>query len=98
MTTKTTAHDLFWLARYAYNTLNPAVQELREVVPSARFSIDLKFDNRQYSKPTHLTIAVFWDREGMVEHGIVLTTTDQIDRSVETVRSKTAQIKEEVAA
>ena len=43
--TTLTDHDVFWLARYAHNTLAPLFAEVKAIEPSLRFSIELAFAN-----------------------------------------------------
>jgi hypothetical protein len=59
------AHDVFWLARYAHNTLDPLFKAAKQYDPTIQWSIELTFADKdsQYAKSNHVTLRAHWARE-----------------------------------
>lgn len=90
--TTLTDHEVFWLARYAHNTLAPVVAEARKYAPSIQFDIEMSFctEDSPFHKVNHVTV---WVRakgqpHSSVAHETVMTTRAQVDALVERVRAK----------
>jgi len=76
-----TAHDVFWLARYAHNTLDPLLRQARELEPSLSFGIEMLFNTEAcpFTKTHHLIINSHWNRGGMFIQTTTIRTPEQID-------------------
>lgn len=83
---------MFWLARYAYNQLAPALEEARRIEPSIYYRIELDFQSDL------IVIAVHWDREGMFEYNHLVRAAEDVDRSVKRIRRWTRKHAEEAVA
>jgi hypothetical protein len=60
------AHDVFWLARHAHNTLDPLFKEARQSEPTIHFILNLNFAaEHPVYKADSLGIMGHWDKEGM---------------------------------
>lgn len=104
MNTELTSHDIFWLARYAHNTLAPLVKLARDYEPSFTFSVGMNFDHPDapYLKYHHLDIYVRAEGQSntILTSTHAATTTDQIDGLAAKVRDfiQTSQAALEAAA
>jgi hypothetical protein len=92
------AHDLFFLAHYAYNTLNPLVAEAKAIEPSVQFGIDITFghDDAAYTKVHKISAELHWDRDGMLAQSWSIKTKSDVDLFAETLRGKIDKLKLEV--
>lgn len=84
-------HDVFWLARYAHNTLAPLIKAAQQYEPSVTHSIEMAFDHADapYHKQPHLTIYVRAQNQPhtILARDYVSTSTADIDRVAETVQT-----------
>lgn len=89
------AHEIFWLAHYAYNTLNPLLNEARKIEPSIglRIEIDTAAKARGRNQNSSLSIVCHWDRERMFLFEHTLTSKEDIDAVAEQVRAETAKLE-----
>jgi len=80
--TKNSSHDIFWLARYAHNTLAPVFAQAKTVEPSLQFQIKITFadEDSKFSKENHITVASHWGRDGMFQLSSWLRTKADVDR------------------
>ena len=76
------AHDVFWLARYAHNTLDPLIKAAKQYDPSIWFKTELVFGRVTTWNPTgfEVNIAAHWDGPLMFLHELGLTTKAQVDK------------------
>lgn len=77
-----TAHDIFFLARMAHNTLDPLFKAARQYEPSVfpRIEMDFGGTDGPYHGYHHITIVSHWKREGMFLQSVALTSKDDIDK------------------
>jgi hypothetical protein len=77
-----TAHDVFWLARHAHNTLAPLITAAQQYEPSINLHIEMNFcdANSPFSKNNSIGVDSHWKRGGMFHQGIQITTQAQIAR------------------
>jgi hypothetical protein len=77
-----TSHDIFWLARYAHNTLAPVFAQAKAIEPSLQFQIEITFadEDSKFSHENHITIASHWGRDGMFQYSTWLRTKADVDR------------------
>lgn len=78
-----TAHDVFWLARYAHNTLDPLFKAARQYEQGLypRIEMDFCSTNAPYHGYPHITVTSHWKRPGMFLQEICLTTKADVDRA-----------------
>jgi hypothetical protein len=59
------AHDVFWLARYAHNTLDPLVKAAKQYDPTIQWSIELVFADKDshFAKDNHIDLKAHWKRD-----------------------------------
>jgi tRNA nucleotidyltransferase (CCA-adding enzyme) len=91
----TAAHDLFFLAHYAYNTLNPLVEEAKAIDPSVQLGLDVTFGHEAaaYTKAHKVTVEVHWGREGMLARSTNLKTKTDVDLFADVLRGKVGKLK-----
>jgi hypothetical protein len=91
----TAAQDLFFLAHYAYNTLNPLVDEAKAIEPSTQFSIHtvLGHENAVHWKVGHIEVALHWKRAGMLALSSCLRNKTDVDLFATTLRTKIDKLK-----
>jgi len=94
----TAAHDLFFLAHYAYNTLSPMVEEAKAIEPSVQLGIDLVFghDDAVFTKTHRVVADIHWSRDGMVGRSYQLHNKADVDKFAETLRAKIDKLKSPV--
>lgn len=94
------ANDLFWLARYAHNTLAPLFNEAKAIVPTIQFHIELNFADADsaHNKYNSLNVASHWSRSDMFVHSICNQTKADIDQLAERVRADVDKLKAGAAA
>jgi hypothetical protein len=83
------AHDLFWLARYAYNELRQAMADLQKVEPSASLTIEMNFDRAD------IAILVHWERTSirpMFHYGVWLNDKKAVDAELRKFRANVARL------
>lgn len=85
-------HEVFWLARYAHNTLAPLIKEAQTIDPSIRFSIEMRFENANTEfGDGHVNAYAHWDRkDGMFLYSTWNVSESDIDNLATQVRDKTA--------
>lgn len=92
-----TDHEVFWLARYAHNTLAPLFAEVKTLEPSIRFSIEMVFANPDRSHTEgSIEVRGHWDRRDPVmflQRGHLSAKAD-IDQLAEVVKDKIAGLKD----
>jgi hypothetical protein len=73
------AHDVFWLARYAHNTLDPLFKAARQYDPTIHFILNLNFaaDHPVY-KADSLGIYGHWAGDGMFIYRPRMSTTAEV--------------------
>ena len=86
----TAAQDLFWLAHYTYNTLNPLVEEAKAIEPSTQLGIDIVFGNEDsvFTKTHRIVADIHWSLDGMVGRSYQLHNKTDVDAFAETLRGK----------
>lgn len=59
------AHDVFWLARYAHNTLEPLITAAKQYDPTIQWSIELVFADKDshFAKDNHIDLKAHWKRD-----------------------------------
>lgn len=80
---------MFWLARYAHNTLDPLLKQAKEFEPSLHWTIELNFadqDSRHY-KYNFININAFWSRDGMFLYETHLVLSENVDRVARKVQA-----------
>lgn len=92
------AHDLFFLAHYAYNTLNPLVDEAKAFEPSVQLGLDVTFGHEDavFTKTHRIVADVHWSRDGMVGRSYQLHNKTDVDLFAETLRGKIDKLKVKV--
>ena len=87
------AHDVFWLARYAHNTIDPLITAAQQYDPSATLEIQMGFyhaDSPYFGQP-HLTIAVRAKSQPnqimAYSTGRLVATTAQVDAEATKVQA-----------
>ena len=92
------AHDVFWLARYAHNTLDPLFKAARQYEPSLYLVMQMNFSGATL---TENSVSVFghWDRDRMFLYAPTLRTTAGVDKAAAKVQKfiDTEQAKLEAA-
>jgi hypothetical protein len=88
-------NDLFWLARYAYHTLNPLVDEAKAIEPSTQLSIELTFGHgiAAHTKVPKLAVAIHWGRDGMLALSSYLIYKTDVDLFADALRTKINKLK-----
>ena len=91
------AQDLFWLAHYTFNTLNPLVEEAKAFEPTVQMGVDVTFGHEAavFTKTHSTKVEIHWDREGMLAHSMRLNTKSDVDKFAETLRTKIDKLKAE---
>jgi hypothetical protein len=91
----TAAQDLFFLAHYAYNTLNPLVDEAKAIEPSIQLGINAVFghDKAVHTKVHHVEAAIHWKRDGMLALSNRLHNKSEVDLFAENLRGKIDKLK-----
>lgn len=89
-----TDHEVFWLARYAHNTLAPLFAEVKAIEPSIRFSIEMAFQNpdRPHTRGS-INVYGHWDRESMFLYQTQLGTKAAIDKLALQIKDKIDKLK-----
>lgn len=77
-------NDIFWLARYAHNTVAPLIAEAQQYEKSISFKIELRFASADgsYPKTDAVNVLGFWERDRplMFLHENGLTTKEAVDK------------------
>ena len=91
----TAAQDLFFLAHYAYNTLNPLVDEVKVIEPSVQLSIEVTFGHEEavHSRSPKVGACIHWSRESMLLWTPGLRTKADIDQLAADLRTKIDKLK-----
>lgn len=86
----TAAQDLFWLAHYAYNTINPLVDEAKAIEPTIQLGLDVTFghEGAVFTKTHSVKAEIHWERDGMLAQSLRLKDTTDVDRFAESLRGK----------
>jgi hypothetical protein len=81
-------HEVFWLARYAHNTISPLIKEAQETDPTIRFSIEMRFENANTEfGDGRVSLFAHWGRkEGMFLYSTWNTSKEDIDNAAAQVR------------
>lgn len=81
MTKNIDQHEVFWLARYAHNTLAPLYAEAQEFEPSLSFGIDLGFNHADaaFHRENNICAYAHWKREGMLHFTSGITDKAGVD-------------------
>ncbi len=92
-----TDHDVFWLARYAHNTLAPLMDEAKAIEPSIQFHLELAFADAdsKFQQDNHVNFLSHWGRDGMFLQTWHHRTKADIDKLAEQVRAKIDTLKVE---
>lgn len=93
-------NDVFWLARYAFNTLNPLVEEAKAIEPSIQFHLELGFADAdsEFQKDNHVNCVSHWGRDGMFFQTWHHQTKSDIDALAKKVRAKVEALQAEAEA
>lgn len=93
----TAAQDLFWLAHYTYNTLNPLVEEAKAIEPSVQFGIETTFGHEAaaFNKAHKVKVELHWSRDGMLAQSWSLKTKAEVDQFALLLRTKVIDLKAE---
>lgn len=93
----TAAHDLFFLTHYAYNILNPLVEEAKAIEPSTQLSIEATFghEDAAFTKVHTVNVNIHWKRRGMLAQSFRLLDKDDVDDFAATLRTKVEDMKDE---
>lgn len=91
----TAAQDLFWLAHYTFNTINPLVEEAKVFEPTVQLGVDVTFGHEAavYTKTHSTKVEVHWDREGMLAQSMRLNTKSDVDKFAGILRTKVDKLK-----
>lgn len=91
----TIAQDTFWLAHYAYNTINPIVEQVKAIEPSTQLGIEVVFghDEAAHSREPKVGIAVHWSREGMFHFAPSLHNQTEVDLAIQRAQDKLDKLK-----
>ena len=86
----TAAQDLFWLAHYTFNSINPLVEEAKAIEPTIHLGLDVTFGHPEawHTKEPKVTASIHWSRDGMLAWSPQLKTKADVDKFTETVRAK----------
>jgi len=89
-------NDVFWLARYAHNTLAPLFAEAKAIEPSIQFHLELAFadTDSKFQKDNHVNVVSHWGRDGMFLQTWHHRTKHDIDKVAEQVRGKIVALKD----
>lgn len=91
-----TDHDVFWLARYAHNTLAPLFAEAQQVEPTTKFDIDMNFHNPSAELADgYINIYGHWKRDGMFLYSTRSHSTADIDKLAVKIRADIEKLKSE---
>jgi hypothetical protein len=90
-----TAHDVFWLARYAHNQLAPLFAQAEAIEPTLHFTIGLIFADKDLAvyEGNHISVNSHWDRDGMFQWSPWLRTKDDVDRFAAKVTDDVAKLQ-----
>lgn len=90
-------NDIFWLARYAYNTINPLVEEAKAVEPSTTLYLELGFGHEYgaHHKFCRLGANVHWSRDGMLAMSTSMENKTEVDLFAKNLRVKVDRLKAE---
>ena len=90
-------NDVFWLARYAHNTLAPLFAEVKAIEPSLQFHIEMCFadSDSKYQQNSHINVFAHWSRAGMLQQDYGLKTKQDIDKLANTIKDKIAGLKDQ---
>lgn len=91
------AHDVFWLARYAHNTIDPLITAAQQYDPSATLEIQMSFchaDSPHFGQ-SHLTIIV---RAKSQPNRIMAYSTSRLITTPEQVDAEAAKVQEFIDA
>ena len=91
------AHDVFWLARYAHNTIAPLITAAQQYDPSATLEIQMGFYHADspYFGQHHLTIAV---RAKSQPNQIMAFSTGRLVATTAQVDAEAAKVQEFIDA
>jgi len=91
----TAAQDLFFLAHYTYNVINPLMQEAQTIEPSVVLTLDTIFAHSEapYSKDHRVEAHLHWKREGMFALSSGLRNKADVDKFAEVLRGKIDKLK-----
>lgn len=80
MSNNLNAHEVFWLARYAHNTLAPLIKAAQQYEPSIRLSIVSRFDSQASNQAIDNSIeaVAHWGRPGMFFMSGVIRDKNQL--------------------
>ena len=96
---KNNPNDMFWLARYAHNTLAPIFAEAKAIEPTLTYSIQLTFaDVESVHNGDHLGVYAHWDRDGMFQYSPWLRTKGEVDFFADKVQADVAELAAQVPA
>lgn len=100
MSKNMTDHELFWLARYAHNTLSPLFSELRKIEPSIHVTIASVFTTKDslYNLLGGVSVDVHWARDSMFLQSSGHSSKEDIDRLAVRVKADIENLKLEVVA
>lgn len=80
-------NDLFWLARYAHNTLAPLIEVAKQYEPSIHLKIEMEFtEGHKVYQGNSLGIMGHWVRTDMFMYRPFSTTKDDVDRAAKFIR------------
>jgi hypothetical protein len=84
------AHDLFFLAHYAYNILNPLVDEAKAIEPSTVLYLDLGFGDKTsvHHKVHRLSVNIHWGRGDMLAMSPSMANKTDVDLFADALRGK----------
>ncbi|MDQ5860643.1 MAG: hypothetical protein M3536_00060 [Actinomycetota bacterium] len=92
---KTTAHDIFWLARYAHNVTAPLFAQAKAIEPTISFSIEINFSEpgARFFETHAIVISAWWIRDGMFQMSSRLETKEAVDRFAAKVEGDVANLQ-----
>lgn len=88
-------NEVFWLARYAHNTLAPLFKEAQAIEPSIKYTIEMHFYNPEVRFTGSIGVYAHWDRPGMFLHTLSQKSKADIDTVARSLREKLADLKAE---
>ena len=91
----TAAQDTFWVAHYAFNTINPLVEKAKAIEPSIQLSINATFGHEDsvFHRTHCIEAHIHWGREGMLALSTGLRNKNDVDRFAETLRAKIDKLR-----
>lgn len=93
-TSQDNPNDMFWLARYAHNTLGPLFAQAKTIEPSLTYSIQITFaDTESVHNGNHLGVYAHWDRDGMFQYSPWLRDKAAVDFFAAKVRDDVANLR-----